>query len=345
MKQRFWQFDLAKFILIFLIADVFHYKLLMGSFITDNYLLEIISSYSAYTGINLMFQMSGFLAVLHYEKRIETKELSFQKFLGGRVKRLYPMMFVTTLFVVAMQIINERFIHVNVLKTLRLSDIILNILGMQTGWISDLDERAINGPTWYISVLMICYFWMFIFQRWIKNKSIRSIAYIFMFVVGMISFLCPIRFPFLYSCCGRGYMGFFMGALLAKFYEREKIRKRAYGWIAGILLIVFYMLSGKSMGSIYGFTVLNCGLFLLLFGVSSETFFLKQRRVTYLGDLSFGVYLWNIPILYFYILANESGLLSMDFQKKIIYVIVVGTNFLIPIIFLECKRIVGKKEK
>ena len=342
MKQRFWQFDLAKFVLIILIADVFHYRLITGSFISDSHLIETVSGYSAYTGINLMFQMSGFLAVLHYERRVETKELSLMDFMWGRMKRLYPMMIVTTFFIVFLQIINTFFTHTSILKPLKISDVILNVFGMQTGWISDLDERAINGPTWYISVLMICYLFMFVIQRFIGNKKIRCIAYLLLFELGILCFLRPIRFPFLYSCCGRGYIGFFMGALVAKLYEKEKLKKKAYGLIAGILLIVIYKLLGESMGSIYGFTVLNCGLFLLLLSISSEKLLPKLKGITYLGDISFGIYLWNIPILYFFTYARECGLLSLDFQKKFVFVVVVGTNILVPVIIRECKRFVKK---
>lgn len=48
---------------------------------------------------------------------------------------------------------------------------VLNILGLQCGWVSNHDSLSVNGPTWFISIIMICYIIFFIILRSCKMRN------------------------------------------------------------------------------------------------------------------------------------------------------------------------------
>ena len=160
----------------------YHYFILLGNPFeggaTATFLKNVVFIIGM-TGPNAFFLMSGFLMHGRAEKRILTGELKFGAYLYGKIRKLYPMMLAGTLIVFAAERIGYEILGAFPVHAsggeLRYSvlALILSILGVQSGWISDGDTLAVNGPGWFISCLMICYilYYIMCFECVLYRKS------------------------------------------------------------------------------------------------------------------------------------------------------------------------------
>lgn len=70
--------------------------------------------------------------------------------------------------------------------------LLMNLLGVQSGWFSEGDSYAVNGPSWFLSVLFLCYLIHFLLIRMIGNERTRKIVYVLFVTVGIILMLHPL---------------------------------------------------------------------------------------------------------------------------------------------------------
>ena len=89
------------------------------------------------------------------------------------------------------------------------------------------ERRCVNNPTWYISVLMLCYVVFYIIV-YIANRIKIHPQYLFvvMIFLGMGINTYGINLPFLNGSSSRGYYAFFFGILLAGILKKNKIGKK-----------------------------------------------------------------------------------------------------------------------
>lgn len=301
------------------IAFVYHYGILYGAQpYCDRLGMSYLYQFAGY-GVELFFAVSGFVLYYSYYNRIRNAEQSFGTFMLGRIIRIYPVMVLTVIVAAIGQWISL-FCYGHV-ATLDIGDgrntlaaFILNLLGVQCGWFANHDSMSINGPTWFISIIMICYMIFFLILKYCgKNKTKENVCFIGIMLLGVYLYVKPMEFPLLYGSCGRGYLNFFFGVMLAKAVEKiDTTRKRGCIVVLAVIAIALYyvMYRKQNLGNMdLAVSILFDGALILLFtNVSLIRKIADNKLVDYLGKISFSVYLWNIPIaIWVYLVQEMSG--------------------------------------
>jgi len=131
-----------------------------------------------YEAVNLFFCLSGFIFFWLYSAPIAEKSLANGPFAVLRLSRLYPLHFVTLLFVAAGQ-----FVYTRTTKTYFVYpfndtyDFFLNLFfasawGLEKG-------NSFNAPVWSVSVEILLYAIFFVFCRYVNRTFISILLAIF----------------------------------------------------------------------------------------------------------------------------------------------------------------------
>lgn len=89
-----------------------------------------------------------------------------------------------------------------------LKALLVSLLGLQTGWISDNDTLAVNGPSWFVSVFFVCYAIYYLLTRYVRGRLWQNVSYMGMMALGIFLMIHPLGLPLLYCTSGRGYFSF-----------------------------------------------------------------------------------------------------------------------------------------
>ena len=255
--------DLIEFIAIILIV-IMHFCVNYG--VTTSLFGKIGGSIIEHCDllVELLFMISGLVIALGYSEKLKSG-LTFRKFMGARLKRLYPMYFAGLLFTMFSEVIHSLIIGTTFqsLGTPRYSlfAFINNIFMIQRVYV--IDYASFNGVTWYVCVLMTCYLIFFmIFSN--NNKSEVRDDFLnckeVIFLVALI--LCStiiiyeqIQLPILNIMMARGVLNFNIGVLIAGIYKILSIKKI------------------KVLTCVYAFLVmLWCGFSFVIQSVSFDSF-------------------------------------------------------------------------
>ena len=275
-----------------------HYQQALGDFPGSSFSFYSGKFYFGYI-VELFFVLSGFLS-FRYVERIQNG-LNFGTFIGKRALRLLPGVCIGS---VLFYILSILYLHLNQEPWLgsysHFWEIGVNAIGMQAGWF--FDANRLNFPLWYISVLLICYIWLYLFT-WLssKIKVPKEIWYFIMGIVGLGIKLCLARgiiihVPFFNGYTARGYFAFFFGLLLACFWRKWK--RADYYLVFGILLLIvlplFFVniLIMEYVLMVYVF----CGL-VALFSIPFLFKWVKWPGIEKLGNATYWVYVLHMPCL------------------------------------------------
>lgn len=307
MEKRIDSIQGLRGFLAFLFAYIFHYELLFsampvqGTFLQS--LFEVLGRMTLYAS-DIFFILSGYLTCQGYERRIEGQCISLKEYMVPKIRRIYPYVIVTALWNFILEtagyyLTGQYPLHADGGKwRYSLPALVLNIVGMQSGWISEGDSLAVNGPSWFISVLFLCYIIHFFQARYIRKEKIRIGIYWIMVVLGLFLIIYPQSISFLFQVNGRGYMGFFVGILMRYYLDHISETKRNRGVIPAALILaaavalcateaIHFMLPEVCL--IFPLTV-----YLAIYGRISR-WILNRRALQWLGEISLSLYLCNIP--------------------------------------------------
>lgn len=180
--------------------------------------------------------------------------------------------------------------------------LIANFLLIFRGW-PRMNMTGINNPTWYLCILIICYFLFHLCLFIQPNPYKRTILFVGIFV---LAFLANYKGA-LDSYTFRGLECFFLGAAMCDFFEfavdREFARKIPFKIGAIVVSGIFI-----SISIVLIFTKFldntNWQRRLSIFGIFVWLVFLsylfrdKQNAVIRsVGKISFEVYVWHVPFL------------------------------------------------
>lgn len=296
MTKRMPGLDAIKIIATILIV-FHHYQQITGAwwgetfFYSDKFYFGIL--------VELFFIISGFLMYRYIGKII--LGLSFKKFYIRRIMRFFPLMLtcviVTTFFAhIYIILYGEVFFGIN---TYSLWTILISSIGVHAGWFAT--NSGINNPTWYISVLLLCYI-IFYFLVYISEKLHISYNYFFigMIIIGLSIQYYDINCPFLNIYSSRGYVAFFLGVLLAFIVNKYTFcihYKMCMLIILSIPYLIYkqYWLVLKDAG--YIMTFIFYPALIIIFSSKSVTNKLSWRWVDELAKISFNVFMWHFPLL------------------------------------------------
>lgn len=334
MPDREYALDFLKIVATILIV-FHHYQQVTGAYFDG-----VINFYGGkfYFGyvVEFFFIISGFL-MYHYIQKIQRGggELLFFQFMKKRALRLLPLVAISA---VVYEILLLMYQHIYQQSWFGISvtfwGTVITSLGIQEGW--SLANPCVNNPTWYISVLLLCYV-VFYFLTYVSGRlKIPPIyTYVVMIFLGMGIRTYGINLPFLNGQAARGYYAFFFGVLLAYFINNRKIsRKIEFASVASLIGITYLIINHYNFmahGINYTMTFIFYPALIIAFLSNPMKQLFTSKVIGTLGKISFDVYIWHNPMfLLMYILIKVLGItINLNtISAMIIYTIIsfaVGT--------------------
>lgn len=310
-QLRFSALDGIRGIAAVVIACFYHYNHYMqptsplaGAFSNASMSHFISNIYRfGYLGVEIFFVISGFVMYNTYYDKIRNKLITFQSYFVKRLARLLPLHYFTAIFVFLLQQktfgeINEFFLFQNN----GLYSLICNVLCIQ-----QFTGVSLNGPSWYLSTILVCYILFWVVARY--NKNFRGVVLAFV-IFGFMIVVCNLSVPLLLKYDGRGYLNFFWGVFLAVIVKNAYGEKFKRWWLIflsllGIILWCYALEKPHLLGTVSApyanyyltFTFLVCTAIIFLSSFSNIFIKIMGNRVfCFLGTISYSIYLWNFPI-------------------------------------------------
>lgn len=299
-KQREYSLDFIK-ICATIIIIFHHYQQVTGAYFKNKINFCNGKFYFGYI-VELFFILSGFF-MLSYINKIKQGNISFPKFYLKRLSRLFPLLLIGALSYEFLLIIYQHIYQSSWYDiTPTFWGVIIASFGIQDGWV--LPNPCVNNPTWYISVLLLCYIIFYLLVYISKKLNIRcEYLFIFMIFLGMGIQTYDLNFPFLNGSSSRGFYSFFFGILLAEFLNKHIINKKDVAICTMSLILMTYLIvkhyNFMSSGINYIMTFIYYPMLIVLCKSKTVKKFLNRRCIGTLGKISFDVFIWHNP---FYIL-------------------------------------------
>ncbi len=278
--------------------------------------------------VDFFFTLSGFVFMHVYSARIINHNITFEKYLVFRIARLYPIHLIT-LFVAAIghyfyfKWYGAHFMYAH-------NDVfhfILNILFLQGGMLET--SYSFNGPSWSIAIEVIGYILFFyVLHRFGKTRQQYILSFIFFILIGLMLQKQGVKIVFFNQLTARLFVGFFVGCIL---YNLNFILQNSRFKIL-VLSIIFVMLAffihlynhaGPIMvGHANNYTLFVFpAIIILCLHLPPLKFLLSIRPLTFLGNISFSVYLWHFPIQLFIKNIDPRFQLNIDYSSKIFFLL------------------------
>ena len=279
--------------------------------------------------VDFFFVLSGFVLAKSLINLQDSE--SEKKFLKSRVLRLFPMALSGVLFVVAIQLfIDLKHLILGIENAKRIDTSIITLLPAITlTQVFYAKSQLLLFPLWSLSAEWITNIISIFFMR---KKRLGIFLYLFIGIVltflGLNNFELGIFLGSSWSLSlGRSIFGFAIGILTYKIYLTGKMKNIKIHTIISTSIILFlYVLFLKIGMNFLYFSPLVFGYAVLSLSSVKESYFsLTQRRIcAYFGKLSFGIYVWHIPMLNLWTLISHkyNFILQIDFFNYVINFVV-----------------------
>ncbi len=340
MKKYCSRLDLLRFLAALAVAFFFHYIIVFGdSPVSGNIVGDALNKYGGYV-VELFYIISGFVMYTAYSERIREGRTNFTKYLTDRVVRLYPAMIISVIATIIPMWAGYALWDEAVSNdsAVTLFAIFLNLLGLNGGTVLEHTfMTTVNGPSWYITVLLICYLLFYgIIKLCRGSKGAENVAFMVMIILGIFFYINPMNIPMMFVCCTRGYIFFFIGVFLAQIYGKTN-------WIGNLILcaisvIMIYMYFFASHHDLLMNESLEFGLFIVLpivmffIGFFPLEYICSNVVVKFLGGISFGIFLWNLPVFIWVRFVEKYMDESFTYGSVTTYIIIVAINCVVGIL-------------
>ena len=310
--------------------------------------------------VDLFFCLSGFIFFWKYSEAIIEKSISFNKFFWLRLTRLYPLHFVTLILAAVGQYYiftaNDNFF---IYQDQDLKHFLLNILFI-SNWGFE-NGLSFNIPIASVSIEILLYLLFYFYMSGLKTKSL--VGPIVLAFLGWQLFFFDINLYIFNKSLGRGLISFFAGGLTYQIFKiitachREKLRV-GFG-IAGLVSLSFWLWNlwltytvahdmSVYIGMYYwsafiGFP--STVLFLALLD-HKGVFVVAFKKLAFLGDISYSVYLLHFPIQLVFIAISLA--FPIDFSKVWIFLLYVSVTVALSVashkwLEIPCQRYLRSK--
>lgn len=291
--MKIQQLTFTRFIAALAIV-IYHYG--MGSYLFNNTYISFIFQ-QANIGVSYFFMLSGFVMIIAYGN---LENINFFQYIKNRLARIYP------LYVLAVILIAGA----SLFKNVSFVDIILHLSMMQT-WIPE-KATIINPPGWSLSVELFFYLIFPLLANKFYSKLKLKTNTIWIILFWLISqIICNIVLNEIGNIRDPNTKNihyplthlneFLIGNLAGLFYM--KYLKNQYENYS-IPIIIFQLLLIVILKFPIGLNLHN-GLLaiifiplILLISLSNDkiTKLFARREFVFLGEISFGIYLLQVPV-------------------------------------------------
>jgi peptidoglycan/LPS O-acetylase OafA/YrhL len=244
--------------------------------------------------VEIFFVLSGFVFYFVYSNAIKTGKVSAYEFTIFRFSRLYPLHFVTLIFVAALQYLSRFSLGSSIVYSNNDAwDFLLNIFfvshwGLERG-------LSFNGPTWSVSIEILLYVGFFALVSF-AGRSLLTAA-----LAMVVGFFLGKYTKGSISDIGWGFYCFFAGGIA--FIAWEKLR---YRLTPLLLLLTAILVLILSVSICYEFFRTRYAMMSLFGGFLPSAVFLLAavqnawhdagRRLRLVGNITYATYLLHFPI-------------------------------------------------
>jgi len=309
MEKRIYTLDVMKFVASVLIV-FHHYQQLSGVRFEGMRFFGEGTYYGCL--VELFFMISGYLVA---SQKIRTQGQPFKNYMLNKCIRIYPMAILATGFYCVLAWVYYACTGTWWDGKMGIWRILTSISLTFCGGVVGNVSYGANNPVWYLCVLLICYVIFYILLKLVKKYDWHvSYLYVFMIGVGLAIKTYGINLPFLNGYTCRGYIAFFIGAIL---YEglQSVINKAVLKYVAAVIVFGMFgtWLSGTigiydDVPNVLCFIFFPALMILLLEAECLKKIF-GSKRWSHLGQVSFEIYLWHCPMFFLMILvATVTGI-------------------------------------
>ena len=212
-------------------------------------------SYFGHYGVQLFIFISGYGLYISYNK----KEISYFKFLGQRIKKLYPaLLFIVVFLLIAIPIWEQK-INLSTIESLLLKlTLLFNFIPGE--------GMAVTGPFWFFSLIVQLYI-IFPLLMYL-TKKFGSLS---MLVVGAVSLVITLLFNHYFDSLDVSLYLFFIGQLPIFCLGIYFASKRVIHLSESVLIISIIIFSLGNINELFwyfsfaAFTIFMLGFFLAIF--------------------------------------------------------------------------------
>ena len=329
-RERFNSFDTLKFLMIFIGSTIGHF----WQFTPKQYdamceapwmskIVDVLTHFSflhTHTFMEFLFMMSGFQLYLAYHDRIKDEKISFVDYFKKRFIRLYPPMIISTIVMSVGLLVFKHYTQTEWSGVFFMPKaFMMSILGIQA-WMSD--THVLNGPLWFLSVLVLCILVYFLMERIAARFKMGVIALFIPIAMALGHFFDPSMFTWLHNDVCRGFYGFFAGAVLAaayRYFDKNKFRT-----VSIILIICGILLYATSydVALVDGVerAVITClliygPLIIVLATVPKLDAIIGAKPLSNLGKISFHLFCINFPFYLWVSILNVRLGLNINYDS------------------------------
>ena len=261
-------------------------------------------------GVPMFWCISGLILIHSYQNSVSP---TLQKFFVSRLSRLYPLHLVTLLVVAALQQISLRTqATYQIYSQNDIFHFILNLFFIQSWGFEN--GRSFNAPSWSVSTEMIVYLIFFYTLGFVKKvKLVGAFGLFLIFSSELTSFVHLNKLIFFRECLAY----FFLGVSLYYLSDTKLKTLPNLGISISLLLIIWGSTESQDSHPLLVGALVALFAF---FDLTTFTRFLKPLRR--LGDLSYSIFLWHVPIQIALILILEMFEIKMSIAYSYIFFLI-----------------------
>ncbi|OJU44409.1 MAG: hypothetical protein BGN96_01605 [Bacteroidales bacterium 45-6] len=259
-----------------------------------------------FVGVSFFFILSGFIISYSYKHKIEGHSVSKRTFWVGRIARIYPLHVFTLLVAI--------FLHREMWQNgvSWLGHFIPNLFLLQAFIPKSGYYYSFNSPSWSLCCEMLFYGLFPFLVKWFRSAwwlvgTIAMFALAIVFGMGFTPDDQTVVNTIWYVNPLVRLVDFFLGMLLYEVYGKwkhvgwGKLKATVCECLAVGLFLLFYLLSDSFSivyrASVYYWLPVSAVILVFSFQRGYLSGWLSGRVLVYLGEISFGVYLFHYLVL------------------------------------------------
>lgn len=252
-------------------------------------------------GVSFFFILSGFVMIIAYSKKtIDLKEYYF-----NRIARIYPSYLLALLLTIGYHIARH--------TTLDVKECVLGVLGIQA-WIPKY-ATTLNFTGWSLSVELFFYaLFPFLLKYIYQQYSLKKVSYIIVLIWIISQLFLHLLLKqqlfmansnFIYFSPIMHLSSFLIGNCAGLFYLEVKAtsyKKTPFHILTlGLVVLLYYLIKTPLPFDFHNglLAVIYVPLILLISLQRKPFYLLKLNVFVFLGEISYGIYIYQLPIYLF----------------------------------------------